>query len=128
MTWHKTMLGQIGLLAAALAVLGPVYVVVAAMRGQPPRVLPLLIVQYALPVTILAWIAADAKERRRTPCFDYGFFLLATWPLSLFWYCISTRGWRGLGLAVGLLLLCWLPMMFMGVVDAVRIIANQIGS
>jgi hypothetical protein len=32
------------------------------------------------------------------------------------------------GLAVGLLLLCWLPMMFMGVVDVFRIIASQIGS
>lgn len=124
MIWPKSMLGEVVLLAVALAVLGPAYFVVAAMRGQEPERLVLVLLQYAVPVTLLAWIAADAKERRRTPCFDFGFFLLATWPLSLFWYCGRTRGWRGAALASGLLLLCYVPMMFVVVVDVVRVLGS----
>jgi hypothetical protein len=125
MTRLKSMLGQIVLLAVALAVLGPVYFVVAAMRGQEPLRLSLFVMQqYAVPVALLAWIAADAKERRRTPCFDFGLFLLMTWPLSLFWHCGRTRGWRGLAMAAGLLLLCYVPMMFMAMVDVVRVIGS----
>jgi hypothetical protein len=84
-----------------------------------------LLMQYAVPVALLAWIAADAKERRRTPCFDFGLFLLGLWPLSLFWYCIATRGWRGLALAVGLFLLGSVPMMFMTSVDVLRVIRSM---
>jgi hypothetical protein len=124
MPWPKSMLGEIVLLALLTAVLGPVYFVVAAVRGQSPLMLPWLLMQYAVPVALIAWIAADAKERRRTPCFDFGLFLLALWPLSLFGYCIATRGWRGLALAVGLLLLCSVPMMFMTVVDVLRVIRS----
>ena len=124
MPWPKSMLGEVVLLAAALAVLGPVYSVAAAMRDQAPLTLAWVLMQYAVPVALLAWIAADAKQRRRTPCFDFGLFLLALWPLSLFWYCFATRGWRGLALAVGLYLVCGVPMMFMTVVDVVRAIRS----
>jgi hypothetical protein len=114
------MLGEIVLLALIAAVLGPVYFVVAAVRGQPPLMLAWLLVQYAVPVALIAWIEADARERRRTPCFDFGLFLLALWPFSLFWHCIATRGWRGSALAVGLYLLCGVPMMFMTAIDVLR--------
>ena len=124
MSWPKSMLGEVVLLAVALAVLGPIYILVATARGQEPSRLALVLMQYAIPVTLLAWIAADAKERRQTPCFDFGFFLLATWPLSLFWYCGRTRGWRGVALASGLLLLGYVPMMFVVVVDVVRVIGG----
>ena len=121
----KSMLGEIVLLAVALGVLGPGYFVVAAARGQAPLMLAWFSMQYAVPVALLAWIAADAKERRRTPCFDFGLFLLVLWPLSLFWYCIATRGWRGLALAVGLYLVCGVPMMFMTLVDVMRVIRSM---
>lgn len=120
MTWPKSMLWEVVVLAVGLAVLGPVYLVTAAVRGQQPLLLVPFLMQYAVPVALLAWIMADAKERRRTPCFDFGFFLLATWPLSLFWHCWLTRGWRGLALAAGLLLLGNVPMMFMVLVDIAR--------
>jgi hypothetical protein len=105
-------------------VLGTVYFVVVAMRGQAPMMLPWLLMQYAVPVALIAWIEADAKELRLTPCFDFGLFLLALWPLSLFWYCIRARGWSGLALAIGLFLLGSVPMMFMTVVDVLRLIRS----
>lgn len=109
MTWHKTMLGQIGLLVAVMAILQPIYFVSASMRNSAPGLLAILVFQYALPITIVAWIAADAKERRQTPCFDFSFLLLLAWPVSLFGYCVFTRGWPGLGLAVALFLLVYVP-------------------
>jgi hypothetical protein len=125
MPWPKSMLGEIVLLALVTAVLGPVYFVVAAMRGEAPLALAWPLMRYAVPVALLAWIAADAKQRRRTPCFDFGLFLLVLWPFSLFWHCIATRGWRGLALAVGLYLLCGVPMMFMTLVDVLRAIRSM---
>ena len=88
------MLWEVVLLAVGLTVLRPVFLVTAVVRGQQPLLLAPFFLKYAVPVTLLAWIVADAKERRRTPCFDFGFFLLATWPLSRFWHCWWTRGWR----------------------------------
>lgn len=121
----KAPLTQIVLLAAAMAFLQPLYFVAAEARQTAPAPLARLVFQYALPVTIVAWIAADAKERRSTPCFDFDSFVLATWPASLFWYCIATRGWRGLRLSLGLLLFCGVPMMFMVIVDIFRIVLGM---
>jgi hypothetical protein len=110
MPWLKSPFLEIVLLMAVLAVLEPIYALVASVPGPAPRNIAEIIFRYALPYTTALWIVADAKERRRTPCFDFGFFVLATWPLSLFWYCISSRGWRGLGLSIGLIALAIVPV------------------
>jgi hypothetical protein len=110
MQWLKSPLLEVLLLTAALAILQPVYALFASVPGPAPRNIAEVIFRYALPYTIVLWIVADAKERRSTPCFDFGFFALATWPVSLFWYCISSRGWRGLGLAAGLMALACVPL------------------
>lgn len=41
------------------------------------------------------WIVADARRRRCTPCFDFGFFCYLFLPLAVPWYCFWSRGWRG---------------------------------
>ena len=62
------------------------------------------------------WIAADARRRRRVPCFDFGFLCIAFYPISLPWYCVWSRGWRGL-LMLGLLACLWvLPILFAAVI------------
>ena len=61
-------------------------------------------------LSVLVWIQLDAGERRRTPCFDFGFFLLATAPLSILWYLCSSRGFfKGLLIVAMLLFLASLP-------------------
>ena len=109
MHWLKSPLLEVLLLTAALAILQPLYAIVVGLPGPVPRNLAEVVFRYALPYTISLWIVADAKENRRTPCFDFGYFVLATWPLSLFWYCVSSRGWRGLGLSFGFLALLCIP-------------------
>lgn len=61
-------------------------------------------------LSVLVWIQMDARHRRRTPCFDFGFFLLATAPLSILWYVCSSRGFlKGLLVILWLLFLASLP-------------------
>ncbi len=63
------------------------------------------------------WIVADAHHRRRLPCYDLGFLCLLFFPVSLLWYCLWSRRWRGL-LTLGLILLLWLiPAMVALVVE-----------
>jgi hypothetical protein len=109
MPWPKSPLTQIAGLALCMAVMQPV--VALGARSWPVHVQLVLsaVWAYALPVTLALWVAADMRQRRRTPCFDLPFLLLLAWPLSLFWYCIATRGWYGLLLAIGLTLMSLAP-------------------
>ncbi len=54
-------------------------------------------------LSVLIWIQMDARQRGRIPCFDFGFFLAATAPLSILWYLCSSRG-----ILKGPLLILWL--------------------
>jgi hypothetical protein len=124
--WWKSPLWQFALFVAALAVLQPVYLVAEFLRGRPPLMLADVLFRYAAPLVLLQWMVTDARQRRSTPCFDYGFFLLILWPISLFWYCCRTRGWRGLGLAVGLWLLTAVPALTTGIVTMIWAIADAV--
>jgi len=109
MLWLKSPLAQIAGLSVGMAVLQPVAAVGAMNRAFPAPLLFGAILSYALPVTIALWVAADLRQRGHTPCFDLPFLLLLAWPLSILWYCLWTRGWRGLLLWFGLLALAYLP-------------------
>jgi hypothetical protein len=109
MLWPKSPLAQIAGLSVGMAVLQPVAAIGAANRSFPVPILLFTIVGYALPVTMAIWVAADLRSRGHTPCFELPFLLLLAWPLSLLWYCIWTRGWRGLLLWMGLVALTFLP-------------------
>lgn len=54
-------------------------------------------------VLLVIWVDADARYRKRIPCFDLGMFAFQFFPLSLIWYCWWSRRWHGL-LMLGLLL------------------------
>src|SRR6476469_9437697 len=109
MSWLKSPLAEVVALKGVLAILQPAYFLVQRIPGPVPMNLAEVLFRYAIPYSTALWIVADAKQRRRTPCFDFGFFVLAMWPLSLFWYCISSRGWHGLGLSMGLTALAFVP-------------------
>ena len=104
MPWLKSPLAQIIGLALVMAVLQPIAAL--SLLGSPVSA---LLWSYVLPLTIVQWTAADMREHRRTPCFDYCFLMLLGWPVSMIWYTIWTRGLRGVLFAFGLYALCWLP-------------------
>src|ERR1700749_1882116 len=51
---------------------------------------------------MMIWMNHDAVRGRRRPCFDFGLFILYAFPVSLLWYCVWSRGWRGMLLLLGL--------------------------
>jgi hypothetical protein len=126
MPWWKSPLPQILLFAAALAVLQPAYWLAEAVRGRTPLAGAEIVFRWSLPVVQVLWIMADDRQYRRTPYFDYGYLLLILWPFSLFWYCSRTRGWRGLGLALGLVLLTLVPLVATALVSAAWMIGQAI--
>ena len=66
-----------------------------------------LVLRYGWGLMLLLWMDADARKRRRLPCYDFGLLAGLLFPLSLVWYCFWSRGWRG---ALVLLLLAALWM------------------
>jgi hypothetical protein len=83
-----------------------------AARMTPAPVLELLIaLGWALLLVI--WVEADARRRKRLPCFDLGLLAVAWFPISVACYCVWSRGW-GRGLLVLLALLgLWLMPRFL---------------
>jgi hypothetical protein len=58
---------------------------------------------------VVLWMDADARRLRRLPCYDFGLLAGLYFPLSVVWYCLWSRGWRGLLLLLLLLALWWSP-------------------
>jgi hypothetical protein len=66
---------------------------------------------YVVNLFLASWADADARRRRRVPCFDFGFFLVLALPVVLLWYVFWSRGRRGfllLGVLLGVQCLPWL--------------------
>jgi hypothetical protein len=108
MPWLKSPLAQIAGLSLAMAVLMPLAVPGATRHFIAYSTLGVMMM-YAVPIALAHWMAADLRARGRTPPFELPFLLMIVWPLSLFWYCIWTRGPQGLLLALGLFFLAYLP-------------------
>ncbi len=58
---------------------------------------------------VVYWILADTKQRQSTTCYDFGFFCVIFFPLSIIWHCFRTRGWRGAITFAMLMAICMLP-------------------
>ena len=55
---------------------------------------------------LVLWADADARRRRLVPCYDFGLLVGVYAPLSVVWYCVWSRGRRGL-LVVAALAALW---------------------
>src|SRR5438094_970281 len=67
---------------------------------------------------LVFWMDADARRFRRLPCYDFGLLAAVSFPLSLFWYCLWSRGWRGVRMLL-LLFGLWLAPYIIAVIFAV---------
>jgi hypothetical protein len=110
MGWLFTPLGRVVLLAALLVPFRLVYL----LAQQRPSGLNVLVFAFAMQIGIVCWMIDDARRLKRTPCFDFGFLALIAWPLSMFGYCVWTRGWRGVPLSLGLFSLAYAPAVLAG--------------
>ena len=64
---------------------------------------------WAPPYYALLCVACDARQTRYWPAYHYGLFLWSFWYIALPHYVLRTRGWRGLPMACGFLLLMCPP-------------------
>jgi hypothetical protein len=92
-------------LTAFLSVVSSAYV--AAGTPPPPALADLA--PYALSWALLAWIQNDARRRRIVPCYDFGFLVAVVLPVSLVWYVLWSRGWKGVALLAGFVGLQFIP-------------------
>ena len=103
-----------GLLLLSVA-LGLFYSLYIWMGTEPPMVAD-VIASYLMPIGFAAWVQADARLRGCTPCFDFGTFVMFAWPITVPWYLIWTRGWRGLLITLMFLGLLLFPFVLATVV------------
>jgi hypothetical protein len=78
------------------------FALVYGFLGVEPTPVMQLLLGVGPAVAVAAWLAADARRTRTVLAHDAGFFFYLTWPLSIPWYAVRTRGRRGWRLAVQL--------------------------
>jgi hypothetical protein len=102
--------GPLAMLLIAVAMVSALqvaYTTTGATASDAAAVLMSLV----LGMAFIIWMVADARVRRQTPCYDFGFLVAVFFPVSLLWYVVWSRGWRGtltLAALLGLMLLPWL--------------------
>ena len=101
-------LGPLGI-PIATAALSAAFQVAHVAAGRPPSESTQQLVVIGLALAIVLWIMADARRRRQTPCYDFGFLVAVYFPVSLIWYVFWSRGWRGFLTLVGLVGLWFVP-------------------
>lgn len=70
--------------------------------GLEPAPLMAFLLTYGPVIAVAIWLGADNQHRRVMRVHDSGFFFYLTWPLTLPWYALRTRGKSGWSLAAQL--------------------------
>jgi hypothetical protein len=95
----------------------PVLCFLATTRGGGPGGLT-TIMGIGWAWMLVCWMDSDARRLRRLPCFDFGLLVGIYLPLSVVWYCLWSRGWRGLLLLL-LLFGLWLTPFIIAMIFAI---------
>ena len=106
--WQEKLVAEI-LLWICLAASAAAWASYLAVGSQEP-VGSDLAQRFAFPIILSSWVAADARARGRTLCYDFDTFVLFAWPIVLPCYLFRTRGPRAL-----LSLLCFAGLCLAGV-------------
>jgi hypothetical protein len=124
LSWPKSPLVEILWFTAGLSLL--MFPAAFAVQRWPILALPYsVLVGVIMPVMTVLWAAADMRSRGQTPPFELPFLLLLCWPISLAWYCVWTRGWNGLILALGLFVLTYVPHLATMVLFAMWMVVSK---
>jgi hypothetical protein len=91
-------MSRLYLFCAACALFATGYGLAGLAPSQPMA----LLLWLGPAVAVAAWLAADGRRTRTLEAFDTGLFFYLTWPVSITWYALRTRGRAGWGLAAQL--------------------------
>src|SRR5580765_8188690 len=100
MTWRG-----LWLCSAVFAAFAAAYQVVGIEPSRPAA--PLF--SYGPPAAAAVWVDADARRRRRSPCWDLGTFVFFAWPVAVPAYCFWSRGRAGWRTIAGLVAAVFAP-------------------
>ena len=103
-------LPPLGILFAIVALFSIFQFAYVALGTSDPEIAARL-TSIGLSLAFVIWMMADARIRRRTPCYEFGFLVAVYFPLSLVWYVFWSRGWRALFVLTGLFALMMLPQL-----------------
>jgi hypothetical protein len=101
-------LPPLGILFAIVALFSIFQFASVTLGTSDPEIAALL-TSIGLSLAFVIWMMADARIRRRTPCYEFGFLVWVYFPLSLIWYVVWSRGWRAVFVLTGLFALMLLP-------------------
>lgn len=82
----------------------------AVFAAFPLAVSPVvqIVFSYGTATCLAMWVCRDARSCRCTPCFDFGTFVFFTWIISVPGYFVAALGWRGLLIALTLVIAVFL--------------------
>ena len=106
MTWRG-----LWLCSAVFAGFAAAYQVVGIEPSRPAA----LLFSYGPPAAVAVWVDADARRRRRSPCWDLGAFVFFAWPVAVPAYCFWSRGPAGWRATAGLTAAVLAPSIIGGV-------------
>jgi hypothetical protein len=69
-----------------------------------PSPIMVVLLNYGPLFVVIAWLAAETR-RRIVDAYDLGLFFYVTWPVTLIWYAVRSRGLAGWTLAIRLYVL-----------------------
>jgi hypothetical protein len=88
-----------------------------ALTGVRPAPLMSLGFSFAPLFAEAAWVRRDARVLGVSLSYDWGFFMLAAWPIFLPWYVFATRARARFRLLAGLVALLIAPLWVLGFVS-----------
>lgn len=71
-----------------------------------------LVAAYLFPASIALWVSADAARRGASVPYDFDSFIFFTWPITAPAYLLRTRGARGCGIILLVLLILVVVSLF----------------
>ena len=101
--WQEKLIAEILLFVCLLV--AAVRWAVGAASGEPISLGTSIAYRIAISVILASWVAADARARRQSLCYDIDTFIFFAWPVVLPCYLLRTRGFGAL-----LTLLCFAGM------------------
>ena len=106
--------------AISVSVLFAIYFGCLLARNLEPNEQLTQVYWWVTAIILATWLIADTRDLRRTePTFDYGWFILFAFIVYVPYYLISTRGWRGVLMLAGSVLVLLLPFVLAVVAAAV---------